>query len=77
MATHRFMLQIAAKKRVFENYYKDVITCELFEDKSVCRNGDYDGDNPELEEAVYKYTKDNVAVIKVSFIVEYYYKHLL
>ena len=68
MLRHRFMLQIAAKKRVFENYYKDVIACELFADMSVCKNGDYDGENPELEEAVYKYTKDNVAVMKVSFI---------
>ena len=29
------LLQIAAKKRVFENYYKDVIACELFEKKAV------------------------------------------
>ena len=70
MAKHRFLLQIAAKKRVFENYYKDVIACELFEKKAVCKNGDYDGDNPELEEAVYRYTKDNGAFIKVRFIAE-------
>ena len=56
---------------LFKNYYNDEIACELFEDKSVCKNGDYDEDNPELEEAVYRCTKDNVALMKVSFIAEY------
>ena len=51
---------------MFETFYKGVMACELFEDKSVCKNGDYVGDNPELEEALYRYTTDNVALIKAS-----------
>ena len=58
--------QIAAKRKVFETFYKGVMACELFEDNSVCKNGDYVGDNPELEEALYRYTTDNVALIKAS-----------
>ena len=45
-----------------------MIACALFEGKSVCENGDYGGGEPELEEAIFRYTTDNVAVIKVICI---------